>query len=55
MLSWVMPRDTFTPSGGMSANLKVLFGGVKTASERSLPTLLASTSIAATNSMSLMW
>ena len=53
--SCVMPRATGTPSRGTSLNLYVLFGHVKTASERSLPTLFRSMSIAALNSMSRMW
>ena len=50
-----MPRATVTPLAGTSANLMVLLGVVKIASERSLPTLFESMSMAATNSMSLMW
>ena len=53
--SWVMPRWTGTPSLGTSANLRVLFWPEKIASERSLPTLSASMSKAAVNSMSLTW
>ena len=53
--SWVMPRWTLTPSFGTSENLKVLFWPDQIASERSLPTLSASMSKAAVNSMSLTW
>ncbi len=53
--SCVMPRSTVTPVCGTSANLKVLFCPSQIASERSLPTLVLSTSKAATNSMSRMW
>ena len=54
--SWVMPRMTSTPSGGTSpAKLSVLFWPAKMASERSLPTLSASMSNAAENSMSRTW
>ena len=52
---FVMPRWTFTPSLGTSANLIVLFWPAQIASERSLPTLSASMSKAAVNSMSRMW
>ena len=50
--SCVMPRWTGTPSGGTSAKRSVLLGLAKIASERSWPTLVASTSKAAENSMS---
>ena len=50
-----MPRETRTPSLGTSLKVKVLFGAVKMASERSFPTLFSSMSIAATKLMSLMW
>ena len=53
--SCVMPRTTLTSFLGTSANLTVLFGLVKMASLRSLPTLFLSMSMAATNSMSRMW
>ena len=53
--SCVMPRWTSTPSCGTSANLSVLFWPAQIASERSLPTLLASMSKAAEKSMSLTW
>ena len=53
--SCVMPRLTVTPLAGTSENLKVLFGLVKIASERSLPTLFASMSIATLKRMSRMW
>jgi hypothetical protein len=49
----VGPRWTVTPSVGTSANLIVLFCPPSMAFARSLPTLEASTSKAATNSMSL--
>ena len=52
MLSWVIPRSTDIPRCGTSANLIVLLGPAKIASERSLPTFFLSTSKAATNSMS---
>ena len=52
--SWTMPRATLTPVLGTSQNFTVLLGLVKMASERSLPTLFLSMSMAATNSMSLM-
>ena len=48
----VGPRCTVTPVGGTSANLMVLFSLAPIASARSLPTFLASTSKAATNSTS---
>ena len=50
-----MPRSTGTLRCGTSANVNVLFGSVKIASDRSLPTLFLSTSKAATNSMSRTW
>ncbi len=50
-----MPRWTFTPRFGTSANLIVLFWPAQIASERSLPTFSASMSKAAVNSMSRMW
>ena len=55
--SWVMPRWTGTPRCGTSSltNLIVLFWPAQIASERSLPTLSASMSNAAENSMSRMW
>ena len=53
--SCVMPRDTVTPVFGTSASLMVLLGSLKTASARSVPTLRASMSIAATKLMSLTW
>ena len=53
--SCVMPRCTVMPVWGTSANLIVLFWPLTIASERSLPTLSASTSNAATNSMSRTW
>src|SRR4030043_1734554 len=53
--SWVMPRATLTPMLGTSQNLKVLLGGVKIASARSLPTLFLSMSMAATKLILLMW
>ncbi len=53
--SWAMPLATVMPLAGTSANFTVLLGFVKIASERSLPTLFASMSMAATNSMSLTW
>ena len=52
--SCVMPRATLTSLAGTSQNFGVQFGLVKMASERSLPTLFLSMSMAATNSMSLM-
>ena len=52
MLSCVMPRSTITPVLGTSANLMVLLGSAKMASERSFPTLFSSISKAATTSMS---
>src|SRR4051794_20801156 len=55
MPSCVMPRLTGTPTDGTSANFTVLFWPLKTASPRSLPTLSASTSNAAENSMSETW
>jgi hypothetical protein len=55
MPSWVMPRWTLTPRLGTSANFTVLFWPEKIACERSLPTLSASTSNAATNSTSPTW
>ena len=55
MPSCVIPRCTLTPSSGTSENLTVLFWPLKIASPRSLPTLSASTSNAAVNSMSEMW
>ena len=49
----VWPRCTITPVGGTSAAKRiVLFGSEKIASETSLPTFFASTSNAATTSMS---
>ena len=53
--SCVMPRCTFTPSSGTSANLIVLFWPDQIASDRSLPTLSWSMSNAAVNSMSRTW
>ncbi len=54
--SWVIPRITSTPRWGTSpAKLSVLFWPAKIASERSLPTLSASMSNAAENSMSRTW
>ena len=55
--SCVMPRWTGTPRFGTSSltNLIVLFWPDQIASERSLPTLSASMSNAAENSMSRMW
>ena len=53
--SCVMPRWTTTFFLGTRENLIVLFCPEKIASERSLPTFFLSMSIAATNSMSLMW
>ena len=53
--SWVMPRWTLTPRFGTSENLYVLFWPDQIASERSLPTLSASMSKAAVNSMSRTW
>ena len=53
--SCVMPRWTGTSSFGTSANLIVLFWPDQIASERSLPTLSASMSKAAVNSMSETW
>ena len=50
-----MPRCTGTPSFGTSAKRTVLLGAAPIASERSRPTLLASMSKAAENSMSLTW
>ncbi len=44
-----------TPEGGTSANLIVLFSLAPMASDRSVPTFLASTSNAATNSTSRTW
>jgi len=49
----VLPRWTMMPVGATSAILIVLFSLACVASERSKPTFLASTSNAATNSMSL--
>ena len=51
----MVPRWTETPSGGTSQILMVLFSLATMASERSRPTFLASTSKAATNSMSETW
>ncbi len=45
--SWVIPRSTFTPCSGTSANLIVLFWPDQIACERSLPTLSESMSKAA--------
>jgi hypothetical protein len=54
--SCVMPRCTCTPScDGVSANFIVLFWPLQIASPRSLPTLSASMSNAAVNSMSRTW
>ena len=53
--SWVIPRCTGTPRLGTSENRIVLFCPAKIASERSFPTLSASMSNAAVNSMSRMW
>ena len=53
--SWVIPRSTFTPIFGTSANLIVLFWPDQIALDRSLPTLSLSMSKAAVNSMSLTW
>ncbi len=54
--SWVIPRWTGTSSAGtLSANFSVLFWPAKIACERSLPTLSASMSKAAENSMSRTW
>ena len=53
--SCVMPRWTGTPRFGTSENLIVLFWPDQIASERSLPTLSASMSKAALNSMSRTW
>ena len=53
--SCVMPRCTGTSSFGTSANFIVLFWPAQMASERSLPTLSASMSKAAVNSMSRTW
>ena len=51
----VWPRWTVTPVGATSsANRIVLFGSEKMASATSVPTFFASTSNAATISMSLM-
>ena len=52
-----MPRWTVMPSFGhvASTNLIVLFWPAQIASERSLPTLSASMSNAAENSMSRTW
>jgi hypothetical protein len=47
-----MPRWTGTPRCGTAAKRTVLLGGAKIASERSRPTLPASMSNAAENSMS---
>ena len=52
MPSWVMPRCTGTPSSGTSEKRTVLFWPRPMASPRSRPTLSASTSKAAENSMS---
>ena len=51
----VGPRCTVTPLGGTSQILMVLFSLATIASARSRPTFLASTSNAATNSMSRTW
>jgi hypothetical protein len=51
----VCPRETGTPCGGTSEILMVLFSLAKIASDMSRPTFLASTSNAATNSMSDTW
>jgi hypothetical protein len=51
----VWPRWTVTPVGGTSAILMVLFSLAVVASARSNPTFFASTSNAATNSMSRTW
>jgi hypothetical protein len=48
----VVPRSTVTPVGGTSAKRIVLFGSEKIASATSAPTFFASTSNAATTSMS---
>ena len=55
--SWVIPRSTGTPRSGTSSRTKrmVLFCPDQIACERSLPTLSASMSKAAENSMSEMW
>ncbi len=54
--SCVIPRCTGTPSDGtLPAKFSVLFCPAKIASDRSLPTLSASMSKAALNSMSRMW
>ena len=53
--SCVMPRCTGTSRCGTSANLIVLFWPAQIASDRSLPTLSASMSNAAVNSMSRTW
>ena len=55
--SWVIPRWTGTSSFGSlpSPSFSVLFWPAKIASERSLPTLSASMSNAAVNSMSRTW
>jgi hypothetical protein len=50
--SWVIPRWTGTPSVPTGAKRTVLFGASKIASPRSRPTLRASMSKAAENSMS---
>ena len=51
----VGPRCTVIPVGGTSQILIVLFSLATIASARSRPTFLASTSNAATNSMSRTW
>ena len=53
--SCVIPRWTGTSSLGTSANLMVLFWPDQIASDRSFPTLSASMSNAAENSMSRTW
>ena len=54
--SWVIPRWTSTPRFGTSSpSLSVLFWPEKIACDRSLPTLSASMSKAAVNSMSRTW
>ena len=55
MPSWVMPRCTGTPSSGTSQKRTVLFWPRPMAALRSWPTLSASTSKAAENSMSETW
>ena len=53
--SCVIPRSTVTPVVGTSENFSVLLGSLKMASERSVPTLRESMSIAAVKLMSFTW